>query len=90
MTLAIALYNNQARVALALTLPNAGGPLAALLLAMLASILAGLVIDLALGLAVGTVTLVPAALSTGVALGLLIIEILETGDHHEQPDSNRC
>ncbi|MCB0195553.1 MAG: hypothetical protein KDJ65_26625 [Anaerolineae bacterium] len=85
MTLAIALTTNGSRFGLAVTL--AEPPLLVITLALLCSILAGMVIDFAFGLAIGTITLWPAGISLGALLGLLIIELLETGNH-EQQESN--
>ncbi|MCB0207690.1 MAG: hypothetical protein KDJ52_00080 [Anaerolineae bacterium] len=89
MTLAIALINHRRTFAFTLTLPPVGDTWPALiLLAMLTGILAGLCLDLAAGWPVGTVTMFPASLAAGAAVGLLLLELGERG-HHGPPDHNR-
>lgn len=87
MTLAIALATNERRFGLSITLADT--PLLVIILALLCLILTGLCIDLAAGWPVGTVTLWPAAVAAGAAIGLLVLELLGALTY-EQQESSCC
>ena len=77
MTLAIAITSDNRKFGLMVAVPDLS--LVITILAVATAILSGLCADLATGAVIGTYTLLPAALSTGVIIGFLVLELLGYG-----------